>query len=357
MKHAKVVSIVGARPQFVKLGPLSKEIRKIFQEIIVHTGQHSDIEMSTQFFEDLDIPHPDFNLNISGGSHGNQTAQMMIGLEQLIQKLSPDLVIIYGDTNSTVAGSLVCSKMDVKTIHVESGLRSFNRLMPEEINRVVADHLSNHLFAPTITAMNNLNYEGLGHKSYLTGDIMVDSLKIAVEKSYRLGIAQKIGPPSEKFYLCTLHRPYNVDNSTKLGRILGFLGELEYPIVFPVHPRTRKMINENNIKVPSNFTLMNPLSYLEFVYLQSCALKIITDSGGVQKEAYMLQRPCITLRSETEWIETVEVGWNLLLNPDTSKNPASIIDSFIPTSVNSPLFGEDVASKMLTIITKILNNK
>ncbi|GJQ31193.1 MAG: UDP-N-acetyl glucosamine 2-epimerase [Ignavibacteriaceae bacterium] len=356
MRKAKVISIVGARPQFVKLGPLSKEIRKIFQEVIIHTGQHSDIEMSTNFFNDLDIPQPDFNLNISGGSHGVQTAQMMIGLENLLKQLSPDLLIIYGDTNSTVAGSLVCAKLGIKSIHVESGLRSFNRLMPEEINRVVADHLSDYLFVPTETAMNNLVSEGLTQKSYFTGDIMVDSLKMAIQKSLQLGIPQKITLPTGKFYLCTLHRPYNVDDPIKLQKILSLLGELEHTIIFPVHPRTRKMMAENSMKVPNNFILMNPLGYFEFVYLQSTALKIITDSGGVQKEAYMLQKPCITLRTETEWIETVEAGWNLLLNPDTSIDLAHRIDSFVPQKPNQPLFGEGVASKMVTIITEILNN-
>jgi UDP-GlcNAc3NAcA epimerase len=345
----KIVSIVGARPQFIKLAPLSKEVRKYHQEIIVHTGQHFDEKMSKIFFDDLQIPQPDYNLEICGGSHGEQTGKMLQSIEIVLLSEKPDLVIVFGDTNSTLAGSLAAVKLGIKTIHVEAGLRSFNRLMPEEINRIASDHISDYLFAPTVSAIKNLECEGLGVKSYLTGDIMVDSLR------YVNSIATSNNKSNnfENYYLLTLHRPYNVDDPSKLRKVIKLLNSLNINVVFPVHPRTRNIIRKNNIQLGSNIKLMNPLGYLDFIKLQSNAEKIITDSGGIQKEAYILQKPCITLRSETEWIETVESGWNKLIDVEKNDKIVENIIEFSPPEQHSDLFGNDVSKKMVNIINNI----
>lgn len=350
----KIISIVGARPQFIKLAPLSHKLREQFDEKIVHTGQHFDQEMSSLFFKELEIPEPDYNLGISGGNHGEQTGKMLIGLEEILVNEKPDIVIVFGDTNSTLAGSLASAKLGIKTVHVEAGLRSFNPSMPEEINRIVADHTSGYLFAPTQISMKNLEDENLILKSYLTGDIMVDSLKSAIEKlekEKRQNIYQK---KFEKYFLLTLHRPYNVDNSSNLSGIFNELSKLSQQVIFPVHPRTHKIIVSNYLKIPDNFTIINPVGYLDFVMLEMYANKIITDSGGIQKEAYILKKPCITLRSETEWLETVKAGWNLVVNPLTTNNYCQIIESFNPKVNYLPLFGENVAEKMKNLINNFI---
>jgi len=345
----KVLSVVGARPQFIKLAPLSQEIQKYHQAIIVHTGQHFDEEMSKLFFQDLNITEPDYNLEISGGTHGEQTGKMIIEIEKVLMNEKPAVVIVFGDTNSTLAGSLASSKLNIPTIHIEAGLRSFNRTMPEEINRIVADHTSDFLFAPTDTAIKNLYNEGLKEKSFLTGDIMVDSLNMA----YKLA-KKKVTEFNQysNYYLLTLHRPYNVDNPTNLERILTNLGLLDKQILFPVHPRTRNIIKQYRITLSDNFKLLKPLGYIEFINLQFNAKKIITDSGGIQKEAYILKKPCITLRSETEWIETVESGWNLLLNPDSGEKMLQKIEEFEPPLSHPLLFGEKVSKKMVGVINE-----
>ena len=346
-----IISIVGARPQFIKLAPLSKKIREFCNEIIVHTGQHYDSEMSGDIFRDLNIPNPDYNLDINNGSHGEQTGRMMIELEKVLKKHSPVLVIVFGDTNSTLAGSLVASKLKIKIVHVESGLRSFNNEMPEEINRIVSDHTSNYLFAPTQNAMENLKNEGLSDISYLTGDIMVESMAENIKRAKKLSnIKDKLKIKSE-YFLLTLHRPYNVDDSEKLKIILNNLNNLEIPIIFPVHPRTQQNISKNNIQY-SNVVFSKPLGYIDFLSLLSGAKKIITDSGGIQKEAYLRKKPCITIRPETEWIETVEDGWNILCDP-LSLDFIDKIDSFNPTNPQTDIFGKNVATKMSEIIKKI----
>jgi len=346
----KILSIVGARPQFIKLAPLSKEIRKFHQEIIVHTGQHFDEEMSKTFFVDLNIPQPDYNLEISGGNHGEQTGKMLHSLEIVLLNEKPDLVIVFGDTNSTIAASLAAVKLGIKTVHVEAGLRSFNRSMPEEINRIVSDHTSDYLFVPTAIAIKNLEREGLGTKSYLTGDIMVDSLGYASSIAFSNNRSKNFN----NYFLLTLHRPYNVDNPQKLSKILELLNSLNELIVFPIHPRTKQIIEKNNIPINSNIKLINPLGYLDFIALQSNAKKIITDSGGIQKEAYILQKPCITLRSETEWIETVESGWNMLLNVEKDNEIVENIIQFSPPKDHPDLFGSNVSEKMVKIINEIV---
>jgi UDP-GlcNAc3NAcA epimerase len=354
----KIISIVGTRPQFIKLAPLNQALiddhSLEFIHKIIHTGQHSDNEMSNLFFEQLEIPEPEYNLEISGGNHGSQTGKMLIGLEEVIIKEKPDLVIVFGDTNSTLAGSLVVAKLSIKSVHIEAGLRSFNKSMPEEINRIVTDHISDILFAPTNTAMKNLKTEGLVKKAFLTGDIIVDSLARNILKAKQLSnIIEILKLESGKYYLVTLHRPYTVDNPNNLSLILNKLSSLENEIVFPVHPRTRLIIENNNLDISSNIKLIKPVSYLDFLNLEQSAKKIITDSGGIQKEAYILKKPCITIRPETEWIETVEEGWNILIQPNDLDFCDRVVN-FNPVSKQKDVFGSDVALKMVSQLKKSL---
>ena len=349
----KIISIVGARPQFIKLAPISKELRKFFIEKIVHTGQHFNKEMSKLFFEQLIIPEPDFNLGIRGGNHGEQTGKMLIGLEEVLNKEKPDLVLVFGDTNSTLAGSLAASKLGIISVHIEAGLRSFNKSMPEEINRIVSDHTSDYLFAPTKTAVKNLKNEGLIQKTFFTGDIMVDSLTDNIDEAKSNSrIIEELDLNSGDYYLLTLHRPYNVDNPKNLLYILQKLSELNEKIVFPVHPRTKQILEKNKLNLSANILLSKPLGYLDFLELELNAKKIITDSGGIQKEAYILKKPCVTLRPETEWIETVKSGWNLLLKPN-NLNISDILE-FKPPKYHPHLFGKNVSKKMVNLISEIL---
>lgn len=350
----KIVSVVGARPQFIKLGPLSKGLRKYYHEVILHTGQHYHDNMSGILLKDLEIPLPDYNLAIGSGNHGEQTGKMLIGIEEVLLKEKPDLVIVFGDTNSTLAGSMAASKLHIPSIHVEAGLRSFNRKMPEEINRLVTDHISDYLFAPTNTAMSNLHKEGLSDKAVLTGDIMVDSLNRNLQKAIETPDIDKKLHQIKSFYLLTLHRPYNVDLAPNLQLIFKNLSLLNTHIVFPIHPRTKKIISNNKIIIPENIIELQPLSYLDFLKLEYLADKIITDSGGIQKEAYILKKPCITLRTETEWLETVEDGWNILANVNKS-NFINKIESFRPDSKQRNVFGIKVTEKMVSHIRKFFS--
>tara|TARA_B100000676_G_scaffold102913_2_gene102694 strand:+ start:16402 stop:17451 length:1050 start_codon:yes stop_codon:yes gene_type:complete len=348
----KIISIVGARPQFIKLAPLSNLLKNMHNEVIIHTGQHYDKEMSNIFFNELEITKPHYNLDINQGNHGVQTGRMMIELESVIIKENPDLIIIFGDTNSTLAGAIVASKLHIPIIHIEAGLRSFNKKMPEEINRIATDHISDYLFAPTDTAMKNLNNENLSDKSYLTGDIMVESLKYVKQKISNNKIFEKYNLDSEDYYLLTLHRPYNVDNPLTLSKIFKEIKNLSKKIIFPIHPRSKYHIDNNNIPIPKNVIVTSPLGYIDFVHLQSHAAKIITDSGGIQKEAYMLKKPCITLRPETEWVETVESGWNTLFNLEVDENLAYTIEDFNPKSEYKNIFGKNILANMISIINK-----
>lgn len=351
----KIISIVGARPQFIKLSALSKRIRTLFDEVIVHTGQHYDQNMSDVFFEELGISKPDYNLGIGSGGHGAQTGEMMIKLEQVVIKENPKLIIIFGDTNSTLAGALVGAKLEIPIVHIEAGLRSFNRSMPEETNRVVADHISDYLFVPNLEAKENLEAEGIANKAFLTGDIMVDSVLENAQKAvHTSGIISKHDLTEEGYYLATLHRPYNVDDIENLKIIMNEFSKLSLPVIFPLHPRTKNTLNKEEIRVPKNVRLIDPLGYVDFLCLQQNSKKIITDSGGIQKEAYILKKTCITLRSETEWNETVEAGWNLLVDIKKNLQFSSSIEDFTPPNVHKPLFGSNVGDIMLNEIKKIL---
>jgi len=314
--RAKVVSIVGARPQFIKLAPLSAELRRQgFHETIIHTGQHYDGNMSGLFFEELEIPKPDVNLEVGSGSHGAQTGKMLIAIEEVLLKERPDVVLVYGDTNSTLAGALCASKLHIPLAHVEAGLRSFNREMPEEINRIVADHLSDTLLCPNETGMNNLAHEGIIKGVYLVGDLMMDALRhfsgIATSKSH---ILTRVGVTAKDYFLATVHRAENTDDRERLASILAALSEIGRTVVFPMHPRTKHRIAECGLgnALGDNIIVIDPIGYLDIINLEQNAMAILTDSGGVQKEAFWLRVPCITLRNETEWVETVASGWNTL---------------------------------------------
>jgi UDP-N-acetylglucosamine 2-epimerase len=348
----KVVTVLGARPQFIKASVVSSALQKVgIEEILVHTGQHFDASMSDIFFSDLDLPQPSHHLNIHGLNHGAMTGRMMEKLEELLLQDCPDWVCVYGDTNSTLAGALVAAKLNIPLVHIEAGLRSFNRQMPEEINRVVTDHLSQLLFAPTPLAVDCLQKEGIVQGVHLVGDVMMDSILSYRDKAQRISsILAKHQLQPESFYLATIHRPSNTDDYDRLSAILESFTTLEYPVVFPIHPRTGARIDEMNLdrylKTDSIITIP-PVSYLDMLVLESHCKAVVTDSGGVQKEAYILGRPCFTLRNETEWKETVECGWNQLVQPQALQ---TAIAQFVLPSESPLLYGTGNASTQIAEI-------
>jgi len=318
----KIVTIVGARPQFIKAAALSRVLRANgLEEILVHTGQHYDRELSELFFEELDIPRPNHHLDVGSGTHGAQTGAMLQRLEPIIAAESPDWVLVYGDTNSTLAGALAAAKLNRAVAHVEAGLRSFNRAMPEEINRVLTDHVSSLLFCPTSTAVKNLAREGITTGVHHVGDVMKD---VAVHMAQRAENRSRFsGDPQaveRSFILVTIHRAENTDAPERMRAIVEALESLaeEMTVLFPVHPRTRARMDASGLKLAKVRTL-EPLGPLDMAFLERRAAVIVTDSGGVQKEAYFHGTPCVTVRTETEWVETVESGWNRLASPDRSR--------------------------------------
>jgi UDP-GlcNAc3NAcA epimerase len=342
----KIVTIVGARPQFIKAAPVSRAIRDHNQkektpritELLVHTGQHYDHGMSQIFFDELEISEPDLNLGVGSGSHGWQTGQMLMRIEKVLLQEKPDYVMVYGDTNSTLAGALAAVKLPIPVAHVEAGLRSFNREMPEEHNRIVADHCSDLLFCPTQTAVDNLAREGITTGVHLVGDTMYDAvLQFSSIARKRSTILEELDVEPKTYLLTTIHRPYNTDIPENLQNIFQAFAELGEVIVFPVHPRTSKKITDLESQfpqqlIPGNVKVIEPVGYLDMLVLEENARLILTDSGGMQKEAYFFGVPCITLRPETEWVETVETGWNVVTGADIS----SIVEGY-QRAINSPL--------------------
>lgn len=343
----KVVSVVGARPQFVKAAPVSRQLRTRHREIVVHTGQHYDDAMSDVFFRDLGLPPPDRDLGVGSGTHATQTADMLRRLEPVLVDENPDVVLLYGDTNSTLAGALAAAKLSDLSerrpalAHVEAGLRSFNPSMPEERNRIVADHLSDLLLAPTPTAMANLGREGLAERSVLVGDVMVDAMDSALERSAEsLPVEARRNPG---YMLLTLHRPSNVDDPVRLGAWLSAAAQAR-PVLFPAHPRTRAVLDRARVPVPRGVLLMEPVGYLAMIALEHAARIIATDSGGVQKEAYLAGIPCVTLRGETEWVETIEAGWNRLAPNPSDLAPALAAVEAEPPKARPTLYGDGHAA-------------
>lgn len=343
----RILSVVGARPQFIKAAPLSTAIRRDHDEFLVHTGQHYDDEMSATFFRQLNIPDPDINLGVGSHGHGKQTAEMLAGLETILLQTQPDWVLVYGDTNSTLAGALAAAKLNIPIAHVEAGLRSYNRSMPEEINRVLTDHLSTLLFCPTQVAADNLARENIMDGVVITGDIMVDAVQYALPRARaESGILDQFSlSPNSPYAVVTIHRPANTDDRSTLEGIVRGLVSLDMPVVFPVHPRTRKAIETHNIRLLDNIRLIAPLGYLDMLALVSSASCLITDSGGLQKEAYLLETPCVTVRSETEWVETVESGWNRLVKPSQEAVVAGVRSAIqlIPEA-HPPYYGDGTAA-------------
>ncbi|XRH76169.1 MAG: non-hydrolyzing UDP-N-acetylglucosamine 2-epimerase [Candidatus Methanosuratincola verstraetei] len=356
----RVATVVGARPQFIKMAPLSRELRKYFEEIVIHTGQHYDYEMDRIFFEQLNIPPPDYNLGVGSGFHGYQTGEMLKRIEDVLIKESPDLVIVYGDTNSTLAGALAAAKLRIRVAHVEAGLRCFDRTVPEEVNRVLTDHISDLLFVPTERAVKNLYNEGIKNGVYLTGDVMLDALlhniTIAEKESK---IIQELGVEAKSYLLVTVHRAENTDNRARLENIIECLVKCKRKTIFPIHPRTKAFLEKysllDKLKNADHIILTKPLSYFDMLVLEKNARQIITDSGGVQKEAYSFKTPCITLRKVTEWPETVEDGLNILVGDDYDLL-LDMIWKFEPVGgTYSFRFGHgDASSRVVQIMKNIL---
>ena len=360
----RILTVLGARPQFIKAATVSRAIksRDDIEEIIVHTGQHFDANMSDVFFEQLDIPRPHHNLHIAGLSHGAMTGRMLEGIEALIQQVQPDWVLVYGDTNSTLAGALAAAKLHVPVAHVEAGLRSHNPAMPEEINRVLTDRVSSLLLCPTQTAVNNLQQEGFPFPATGTnrtlapqrivniGDVMFDAVLYYRKRAKEQIGLEAFGLGHQNYALCTLHRQENTDDPKRLHNILSALRDIarELPLVLPLHPRTKHKIEQQHYADGLNgITVLEPLPYLEMQRLQMSAKLILTDSGGMQKEAYFHQVPCITLRDETEWVETVEAGWNQLVGANEEQILKAWRNANVPSAQTEDLYGDGNAAGRL----------
>jgi len=348
----KILSIVGARPEFIQATPVSRALREHYTEVLVHTGQHYDYQMSGTFFDELGTPKPDYNLEVGSGSHGQQTAQMLVRLEEVMEREKPALVITRGDTNSTLAGALVASKLNIPMAHIEAGERSYDRRMPEEVNRVVTDSLADLHFCASVTASRRLAAEGIDHTVYFVGDVMLDALKqnmpVAQRNSRILG---RLGLEAGHYALVTVHRAGNTDDPARLAQIVAALNQVDEPIVFPVHPRTRAALRQSGAALKENVQVIDPVGYFDMMLLEQNARLIATDSGGVQREAYFMAVPCITLRDETEWVETVATGWNMLVGADSE----SILDawsSFQPPAEHPPIFGDGTASQQIVEILR-----
>ena len=379
----KILTIIGARPQIIKAAALSRAIRESFsdqiQEVLLHTGQHYDQNMSEVFFQQLGIPHPDYNLNVGSGAHGKQTATMISGIEEILIKEQPDYLVLYGDTNSTLAGAIAASKLHIPIVHIEAGLRSFNKSMPEEINRIMCDHASTLLFSPTLTGIHNLEREGFKMDNaspytidtpgvFHSGDVMYDnSLFFATLSDEQSKITVELGLDGKPFILATIHRDNNTDQPERLNGIFEALYQISFQkdiaIVLPLHPRTAKLLKQNlkpslyaNIKHCSNIHLIAPVSFLDMIALEKNAVLVMTDSGGVQKEAFYFGKPCIIMRPETEWVEIVEHGAGMICDADTDRITAAVFHFMGTAKPSFPkIFGDGKAAWF--ICEQLLKNK
>jgi UDP-GlcNAc3NAcA epimerase len=354
----KIVTIVGARPQFIKAAAISRVLRQQsdLADVLVHTGQHYDENMSRVFFDELDIPEPQYNLEISGGSHGAMTGRMLGAIEEVLLAEKPDWLLIYGDTNSTLAGALAAAKLHIPVAHVEAGLRSFNMRMPEEVNRIVSDRLSTLLFCPTPTAVANLRSEGVTQGVHKVGDVMYDVALFYGEKARATSaLLQKLNLVPGRFVLATCHRAENTDDPQRLTGIIEGLGVVarELPVIFPVHPRTRQLIQRLGLDTKAAaITMIEPLPYLDMVALEMAAKVVCTDSGGVQKEAFFFGVPCVTMRDETEWVELVQSGWNILTGADPIRIRDAVMAASPPKGTQPLLYGDGKAAEKIVALLR-----
>lgn len=353
----KIVTVIGARPQFIKAATISRlvENHSNIEEITVHTGQHYDVNMSEVFFDELKIPKPTYNLGIGGGSHGAMTGRQLEAIEGVLLHEKPDWMLVYGDTNSTIAGALAAAKLGIPVAHVEAGLRSFNKRMPEEINRVLTDHIADCLFAPTQSALENLRAEGVGgDKIYQTGDVMLDASLFYRGRARKPAWFNDMRIDSGNFVLATVHRAENTDDPERLNGIFRGLAEAGPQVILPLHPRTRACVHEFGIKLGPNIHVIDPVGYLEMVWLEDNCNLICTDSGGVQKEAYFFAKPCLTMREETEWVELVECGWNQLVGTDYTRIVDGVRNAVKPQAERT-LYGDGNSADSILEILQELN--
>jgi UDP-GlcNAc3NAcA epimerase len=346
----KILSIIGARPEFIQAAPVSKALRHYHTEILVHTGQHYDYLMSQVFFDELGIPIPDYNLEVGSDTHANQTAEIMVRLEQILLEEKPNFIFIRGDTNSTLASAITASKLSIPIAHIEAGERSYDRQMPEEINRLVADHLAKVHFCASQKALDQLSLEGISENVFWVGDVMLDALllnlPLARQKS---NILDRLELIPREYSLVTVHRAANTNDQQRLRNIISGLNQAPETIVFPVHPRTRKSLEKIDVDIKDHVKLIEPVDYLDMLLLEENARLIATDSGGVQREAYFLEIPCLTLRDETEWVETVNSGWNKLVGTQPEGILKAWMNFRIPVE-HPPLFGDGNAGKHIANI-------
>lgn len=347
----KVVSVVGARPQFIKAAPVCRVLRERHEEVLVHSGQHYDPAMSDVFFERLGIPDPDYNLSVGSGGHGHQTGQMLIGLEELFIDISPECVLVYGDTNTTLAAALAAVKLRIPVAHVEAGLRSFDRSMPEEVNRVLVDHMADLLLCPTRAAVAHLADEGVTEGVDLVGDVMLDTARLFAESGEAHDVLARFGLSSGDYYLATVHRAATSDNAERLASVIRSFARLDRPVLMAVHPRTRKNLEvfglADLVAASPNLRTTTPLAYQDTMALLSSSAGLLTDSGGMQKEAYFLGVPCVTLREETEWTETVELGWNTLAGTDEERI-VEAVNALHRPETRPAVYGDGHAAEAIT---------
>jgi UDP-N-acetylglucosamine 2-epimerase len=349
----RIVSVVGARPQFIKAAVLSAALLRDFDEVIVHTGQNYDDLMSDVFFRELGLPRPDTNLGVGSASHAVQTARMLEGLEAVYLKETPDLVLVYGDTNSTLAGALSASKLGIPVAHVEAGFRSYERDLPEETNRVLTDHVATYLFCATAQAVECLRREGIETGVHEVGDLMYDSMLTALPRAQAIEteVLARHNVTPGSYYLATVHRAASTDDASTLRALFEAFGQLDLPVVLPLHPRTRAAMSATGVEAPANVHLTDPVSYIEMLALERNARAILTDSGGVRREAYFLSVPCVTLRTESEWPETLATGWDVLAGADVERI-VSAARRPRPQTPPPPLFGDGHAADRIVEILK-----